>query len=86
MYATICPARRLAIGAWESYGLRIAFYFSAVTMDAGGTFTARDISYECDTRWRYIPGRLLTMPLPKDGRVSLSAEAIDQDVYRAALT
>lgn len=55
-------------------------------MDAGGTFTARDISYECDTRWRYIPGRLLTMPLPKDGRVSLSAEAIDQDVYRAALT
>ena len=35
---------------------------------------------------KYIPGSLLTMPLPEDGRVSFSAEAIDQDVCRPALT
>lgn len=86
MYATICPARRLAIGAREPDGLRIAFYFSAMTMNAGGTFTEKYISDVCDTRRRYIPGRLLTMPLPEDSRVSFSAEAMDPEVYRAALT
>lgn len=86
VYATICPARRLAIRAWEPDRLRIAFDFSAVTMDAGSTLIEEYVSYGFDTRLRYIPGRLLTMPLPEDGRGSFPAEAIDQDVYRAAST